>query len=148
MRNIAVKSKLEIVKKSETALGKVGIILPKNLLETLFDHKDYGLLVSLQNHTGKEDLESMKKIRNGLLCLANVLKTHNSEIKYWTKRIAQMLLKIIHDYKNNENIDQIDLTCDILDSSIICLSYLLKSYSRELEDYFNDPSQPLSKFVE
>jgi len=72
----------------------------------------------------------MKRVRNGLLCLANVLKTHNGEIKYWAKKIAQLLIRITNDYKNNDNIDQIDLVCDILDSSIICLSYLLKSYSR------------------
>jgi hypothetical protein len=75
----------------------------------------------------------MKRVRNQLLCLANILKTHNSEIKYWASRIAQLLIKIIHDYKTYDNIDQIDLVCDILDSSIICLSYLLKSYSRELD---------------
>lgn len=140
LRNVAAKSKLEIVKKSETALGKVALILPKNLLETLFDHKDYGILISLQSLAGKMDLESMKKIRNQLLCLANVLKTHNSEIKYWAKKIAQLLIKIIQDYKNNDNIDQIDLVCDILDSSIICLSYLLKSYSRELDEFLNEKS--------
>lgn len=71
-------------------------------------------------------------MRNGLLCLANVLKTHNGEIKYWADKIAKLLIKFINSYKQNDNIDQIDLTCDILDSSIICLSYLLKSYSREL----------------
>lgn len=75
----------------------------------------------------------MKKMRNGLLCLANVLKTHNGEIKYWARGIAGLLIRTIQDYRNNDNIDQIDLTCDILDSSIICLSYLLKSYSRDLE---------------
>lgn len=55
LRNVVAKSKLEIVKKSEAALGKVALILPKNLLETLFDHKDFGLLVSLQMSAGKKD---------------------------------------------------------------------------------------------
>ena len=90
----------------------------------------------------------MKKMRNGLLCLANVLKTHNGDIKYWALGIANALIRSINEYKSNDNIEQIDLTCDILDSSIICLSYLLKSYSRELETFINDPSQPLSNFVE
>lgn len=87
-------------------------------------------------------------MRNGLLCLANVLKTHNGEIKYWSKKIATILIKTIHSYRQNDNIDQIDFTCDILDSSIICLSYLLKSYSRELDEFLNDPVRPLNNFVE
>ena len=58
------------------------------------------------------------------------------------------MIEVIQTYKKNDNFDQIDITCDILDSSIICLSYLLKSYSRELEKELNDPQQPLSSFVE
>lgn len=53
------------------------MILTKNLLETLFENKDYGILVFLSGNLGKMDGDSMKKMRNGLLCLANVLKTHN-----------------------------------------------------------------------
>ena len=130
LKNVQTKSKLEIVKKSETALGKVAIILPKNILETLFEHPQYGILVFLQANCGQLDQERMKRMRNALLCLGNVLKTHNGEIKYWAKKIATLLIKSINSYKQNDNIDSIDLTCDIMDSSIICLSYLLKSYSR------------------
>jgi hypothetical protein len=75
----------------------------------------------------------MKNMRNGLLCLVNILKTHSNEIKYWSFRIVNLLINLINIYKTNDNIDQIDLTCDILDCSIISLFYLLKSYSRELQ---------------
>ena len=80
----------------------------------------------------------MKRMRNSLLCLVNILKTHNNEIKYWAFKISNFLVNFINIYKQNDNIDQIDLTCDILDCSLISLFYLLKSYSRELQEIFDN----------
>ena len=77
-------------------MGKVAQILPKNILESLFEHQSFGILNFLQANCGHFDTERMKRMRNGLLCLSNVLKTHNGEIKYWAKKIAQLLIKSIN----------------------------------------------------
>lgn len=44
LKNIEVKSKLDIIKKSEICLGKLTLILNKDLVNTLLNEKDWGLV--------------------------------------------------------------------------------------------------------
>lgn len=50
---------------------------------------------------GQIQNDNMSNLRTGLLCLANILKVQNIEIKSWISRIGELLYKCILLYKNN-----------------------------------------------
>jgi hypothetical protein len=51
-------------------------------------------------------------------------------------------------FKSNDDFDQIDLTCDILDATLISLSYILKTFSKEIQDVLEKSPNPLNIFLE
>lgn len=53
LKNVEVKSKLDIIKKSENCLGKLTLILGKDLIRVLLDDKDWGLLRFIQKNKNK-----------------------------------------------------------------------------------------------
>lgn len=77
LKNIEVKSKLDIIKKSEICLGKLTLILNKDLVNTLLNEKDWGLIRFIERNKTKDSLESLKQLRNGLLCLTQIIRTNN-----------------------------------------------------------------------
>ena len=46
-----------------------------------------------------------------------------------------------------EDIDNIEVVCDILDASLTALSYLIRTFSRELREELNQPNSPYSSFL-
>lgn len=77
LKNIEVKSKLDIIKKSEICLGKLTLILNKDLVNTLLNEKDWGLIRFIERNKSKNSLDSLKQLRNGLLCLTQIIRTNN-----------------------------------------------------------------------
>lgn len=102
LKNVQIKSKLEIIKKSELCLGKIALISQKDMLEVLLTNPDYGLLNFIALNASKLKIENIKHLRNGILCLSQILRTHNSEIRHWAKTIAELLVKIIEQYSQNQ----------------------------------------------
>jgi hypothetical protein len=85
LKNIQFKSKLDIVKKSEACLGKLAVILDRELINVTLNDKDFGLISFIKANSTKMSLENLKLTRNGLLCLSQIVKTHNNEIRFWAR---------------------------------------------------------------
>lgn len=77
LKNIEVKSKLDIIKKSEACLGKLALILDKELINLTLNDNDWGLIKFISKSATKTSLDNLKLTRNGLLCLSHIIKTHN-----------------------------------------------------------------------
>lgn len=56
LKNVQVKAKLDIIKKSETCLGKLALILSKERIEQLLVDRDWGLLRFIERGRGRSDL--------------------------------------------------------------------------------------------
>jgi hypothetical protein len=48
--------------------------------------------------------------------------------------MSTLLIGIINQYKIYEDIDNIEVVCDILDAALTTLAYTLKTFGRELKD--------------
>lgn len=101
-------------------------------MEVALNDPGWGLLQFIDKSSRKQSEESLKQARNGLLCLAQLIKTHNIEMRHWAVEIAHLLLQVIRQYKEYQDIDHIEIVCDILDASLTALSYLVRTFSREL----------------
>lgn len=95
LKNVQVKSKLDIIKKSETCLGKLALILNRDHVQLLIADKDWGLLRFIENSRKKQGLDNLKHLRNGLLCLNQVIRTNNVELRWWVREAAQLLVGTI-----------------------------------------------------
>ena len=76
------------------------------------------------------DEQEMKSLRNGVLSLSNILKTQNHELRKWAKEIVIICTNIIQFYKDKDS--YMEVTTEILESTVTCLTYLVKAYSSEL----------------
>jgi hypothetical protein len=99
LKNVQVKAKLDIIKKSETCLGKLALILAKERIEQLLVDRDWGLLRFIERSRGRSELDSLKQLRNGLLCLNQVIRTNNVELRWWVREASQLLVSIIEHYR-------------------------------------------------
>lgn len=134
LRNIEYKTKLDIIKKSEVCLGKIAILFDKEMVGTVLNDPEWGLLKFITMSHSNLSSDSLRHARNGLLCLTQVVKTHNIELRHWAKDIAHMLLTIIKQFRHHDDIDNIEIVCDILDASLTALAYLIRTFSRELRE--------------
>lgn len=96
----------------------------------IVNSQDYGLIRYIGSNKNGGNVEKLKHLRNGLLCLLQLLKTHRIELKVWIKSISIELVNIVNIFKVNEDFDNIESICDILEVSLNCLSICLGSYSR------------------
>lgn len=101
LKNVEVKSKLEIIKKSEHCIGKLSVIVDRDILDIMLNDNDWGLLKVLAKNKSKTSIESLKQLRNGLLCLAQIMRTHNVELRYWIKATSLLLVEIINQFKGS-----------------------------------------------
>lgn len=95
-----VKSKLDIIKKSETCLGKLALTLSREHIDQLLNQGDWGLLRFIERSRGKTGVESLKQLRNGLLCLNQVIRTNNIELRFWVRDAAQLLVSIVEHFRS------------------------------------------------
>jgi hypothetical protein len=95
LKNVQVKSKLDIIKKSETCLGKLALTLPRPHIEKLLNQADWGLLRFIERSRGRNGEDSLKQLRNGLLCLNQVIRTNNVELRFWVRDAALLLVGIV-----------------------------------------------------
>lgn len=148
LKNIQTKSKLEIIKKSETCLGKVVLVLDRSTISIVLSDDQWGLLrFIIKSHT-KLTLDNLKNARNGLLCLVQILKTQNAELGSWAKEMSRMLLAVINQFKNEEDIDNIEVVCDVLDAALTGLAFLVKTFSEQLrEELESKDVHPYSSFL-
>jgi hypothetical protein len=102
LKNVETKSKLEIIKKSENCIGKLSLIGQRDVLDIILNDKDWGLVVSLSRNKNKTKIENLKQLRNGLLCLSQILRTHNVELRHWIKPITTLLIEIVNQFKSYE----------------------------------------------
>jgi hypothetical protein len=130
LKNIQCKNKLDIIKKSETCLAKLALILDHHMINLALNDPQWGLLRFVASSHSNSSLEALKHARNGLLCLAQIIKTHNIELRHWAKDIAHLLQTIINKFKNHDDIDNIEVVCDILDAALTALSYLIRTFSK------------------
>lgn len=147
LRNVQTKNKLEIIKKSESCMGKLALILERELVEVALNDKDWGLLRFIGRNHGVQSSEGLKHTRNGLLCLSQILKSHNIELRYWAKEVAHLLLNTVNAFKGSEDIDQIEVICDILDAALTGLSFVVRTFSRELRDELTGQRSPYCAFL-
>lgn len=148
LKNIQFKGKLDIIKKSETCLGKVALVLDRDMVNVVLNDPDWGLLRFIVSSHTKLTLDSLKNARNGLLALAQIIKTHNIELRFWAKDIAHILLAVVNQFKSHDDIDNIEVVCDVLDASLTSLAYLVRTFSRELRDELqNKEVHPYSSFL-
>jgi hypothetical protein len=70
----------------------MALILNKEFLSVLFSDKEHGLLKFIRENKPKKKIENLKHLRNGILCLSHVLKTHNTEISGWVREITGILI--------------------------------------------------------
>lgn len=61
--------------------------------------------------------------------------------------MAHLLLKVIGQFKGSEDLDNIEIICDILDAALTSLSFLVRTFGRELRDEMNTPRNPYSSFL-
>ena len=54
---------------------------------------------------------------------------------------------IINRFKGWEEIEKIDVVCDIIDTAVTGLANTLKIFSKELRDVLEAPNNPLNAFV-
>jgi hypothetical protein len=76
-------------------------------------------------------------------CLDHLIHAHNREMKNWVNEITITCVKIVNDYKNQKidvdsNKDILVSVTEIIESSIHCLTGLLKSYSTELTKWIGN----------
>lgn len=147
LKNVQVKSKLDIIKKSETCLGKLALILNKDHIQLLVADKDWGLLRFIENSRKKQGLDNLKHLRNGLLCLNQVIRTNNLELRWWVREAGQLLVGAIEQFRGWEDIELIEPVCDILDAALTALAYLIKTFSRELKDLLLPRENPFNAFI-
>ncbi len=81
------------------------------------------------------------------MCLTQIIRTHNVELRLWIKNIALLLVGIINHYKGSEDIDHIEPICDILDAALTALSYIFKTFSKEVRDLLDQKDNPFSQYV-
>ncbi len=102
LKNVETKSKLEIIKKSENCIGKLSLIGQRDVLDIILNDKDWGLINSLSRNKSKKTIDNLKQLRNVLLCLSQILRTHNVELRHWIKPLALLLIEIINQFKSYE----------------------------------------------
>ena len=134
LRNVETKTKLDIIKKSESCLGKLSLIIDRDLVNLALNDNSFGLLRFVTRHSNKNNADSLKQIRNGLLCLSQILKSHNIEIRFWAKETAHLLLNCINQFRGSDDLDNIEIICDILDAALTSLSFVVRTFSKELRD--------------
>lgn len=147
LKNVQVKSKLDIIKKSETCLGKLALILGKENIQMLVTDKDWGLLRFIESSRKRQGLENLKHLRNGLLCLNQVIRTNNVELRWWVREAGQLLVGTIEQFRGWDDIELIEPVCDILDAALTALAYLIKTFSRELKDLLLPRENPFNAFI-
>lgn len=111
-------------------MGKLALVLDRDLVEVALSDKDWGLLRFIARNQGVTSGEGLKHTRNGLLCLSQILKSHNIELRYWAKQMAHLLLNTVNSFKGSEDIDNIEVICDILDAALTGLSFVVRTFSR------------------
>jgi hypothetical protein len=99
LKNIEVKSKLDIIKKSENCLGKLTVIINRDLINVLLNDRDWGLIQFIGKNNKKASLDNLKQLRNGLMCLTQIIKTNNVELRFWIKDISLLLVEVINHFK-------------------------------------------------
>jgi hypothetical protein len=77
----------------------LALILAKERIEQLLVDRDWGLLRFIERSRGRSDLDSLKQLRNGLLCLNQVIRTNNVELRWWVREASQLLVSIIEHYR-------------------------------------------------
>ena len=138
---------MDIIKKSENCLGKLSIIINRELINLLLNDNDWRLVRFITKNTNKPSLDNLKQLRNGLMCLTQIIRTHNVELRFWIKNIALILVDIINHYKGSEDIDHIEPICDILDAALTALSYIFKTLSKELRELLEHKDNPFNQYV-
>lgn len=68
-------------------------------------------------------------------------------MRFWVKGTALLLVDIINHFKATEDIDNIEPICDILDAALTALSYIIKTFSRELRDLLETKDSPFSQYI-
>jgi hypothetical protein len=147
LKNVHLKSKLDIIKKSESCLGKIALILDRDLINLALNDSNWGLLRFITRNIQTSGVESLKHARNGLLCLSQMLKSHNIELRYWAKEMAHLLLNVVNQFKESEDLDNIEVICDILDAALTALSFVVRTFSRELREEMVAKKNPYSAFL-
>lgn len=117
------------------------------MVNLMLNEQDWGLLKFIHKNNGKPSIENLKHLRNGLLCLTQIVRTHNVELRYWIKDIALLISSVICNFKGCDEIDNIETVCDILDAALTVLSYTLKAFNKELKDLLESPENPFNQFV-
>ena len=147
LRNVQLKAKLEIIKKSEICLGKLGFILDREIVGVVLVDQDWGLMRFISRNSNLQSMEGLKAVRNGLLCMSQLLKSHNIELRYWAKEMAHLLLNIVNQFKGSDDLDTIEVVCDILDSALTALSFVVCTFSRELREEMALKESPYTAFL-
>lgn len=147
LRNVQTKSKLDIIKKSESCLGKLALVIDRDLVNQALNDNSFGLLRFISRHSHQKSPEALKQVRNGLLCLSQMLKSHNIEMRFWAKETSHLLLNCVSQFKGSDDLDNIEIICDILDAALTSLSFIIRTFSRELREEMSAPRSPYSGFL-
>lgn len=116
-------------------------------INLLLNEQDFGLIKFIRVNKGVMSLDNLKQERNGLLCLTQIIRTHNVELRFWIKVLALLLVDVINTYRMSEDIENIEIICDILDAALTALSYILKTFSKELKDSLELRENPFNTFI-
>ena len=115
---------------------------------SVIDDKEWGLLTFImKSYEKRQSVDNLKHLRNGLLTLNQIVKTRNIELRHFVKNIVKTYLYIITNYQSYEEIDNIELICDILESCLTGLSLTIKTFHKEMKDNLEHKNSPLYEFV-
>jgi hypothetical protein len=70
------------------------------------------------------------------------------ELRHWIKASSLLLVDIVNQFKETEDIDNIEIICDIIDAALTTLSYIFKAFSRELRELLEPRDNPFNHFVQ
>jgi hypothetical protein len=63
------------------------------------------------------------------------------------KDIASLLIGIINQLKTHQDVDNIEVICDILDASLTSLSYVIKIFAKELREELQQRNNRFTSFL-
>ena len=73
-------------------------MLDREHVDLLLNDKGWGLIQFIKKSSAAGN-DSLVRLRNGLLCLGQVIRSHNLEIRHWVKGCALLLCEVVNRFK-------------------------------------------------
>jgi len=77
----------------------LAVIADKDILDIILNDQDWGLVNYIFKNKSKKSVDNLKQLRNGLLCLSQVIRTLNIELRHWIRGISLQLIEVINEFK-------------------------------------------------